>query len=311
MKRFANIFCALALLFVFAGCSKGPEQASKATDKPLVITTFFPLYDFAKNVAGDRMRVENLLPAGAGPHEFTFTPKDRQRLENARLLIKNGFGLETFLEDVTLSPDKTLVVEAGKGIAPLELKKKEDHRDEHEHVGGHHHEGGDPHVWLDPVNAMKQVENIRDAMIAVDPANKTVYEANAVRYLDQLRALDEECRREIEGFARKEFVAYHSAFSYFSNRYGLKQVAVFEEVPGKEPSPRSMAGLINTIKKYNVRALFTEPQFSPRIIQTVASDLKLSVLELDPMETGDFEKGSYIGVMKKNLAAFKEAQNKP
>lgn len=311
MRISAVILCLTMAFCALTGCGKGTEKAIKPGQKPLVVTTFFPLYDFARNVAGDRMRVENLLPPGVGPHEFSFTPKDRQRLESARLVIKNGFGLETFLEEFAPAAGRTLVVEAGKGITPLQ-GGGEGHGDEHgAEDGGHRHEGADPHVWLDPVNAMKQVENIRDAMIAVDPANRAVYEANAARFLRQLQDLDDECRREIAGFKRKEFVAYHRAFSYFANRYGLQQVAVFEDFPGKEPSPRYVAGLIETIKRHGIAVLFTEPQFSPKIIRTVATDLGLRVLELDPMETGDFERGTYTDVMRKNLVAFKEALGTP
>lgn len=312
----------LAAVTLIVSCQKSGPDARPLNRKPLVLTTFFPLYDFARNVAGDHMLVENLLPAGVGPHEFSFTPKDRKRLEDARLLVKNGFGLEAFLDDFTPQREKTLVIEAAKGIVPAQpgqvvsLGEKEEghareprHAPEHEH--GHSEGGADPHVWLDPVNAIAQVKNIRDAMIEVDPAHRADYEANAGRYITQLEDLDREFREAIATFKRKEFVGFHSAFIYLANRYGLRQVAVFEEFPGKEPSPRYITRLIATLKQHRITVLFSEPQFSPKIIQTLSADLGLNVRPLDPLETGGFNGDSYIGVMRKNLAVLKEALNQP
>jgi ABC-type Zn uptake system ZnuABC Zn-binding protein ZnuA len=167
------------------------------------------------------------------------------------------------------------------------------------------HGGVDPHIWLDPRFAVIQVRNIAEGLAAHDPENAEFYRRNAEAYVRSLEALDAEIARDTAAFTKKDFVAFHPAFSYFARRYGLNQAAVIEEFPGQEPSPRYVAGVMRTIRDLGVTAIFAEPQFSPRIVEVIARDLDIDVRVLDPIETGDPDKDSYLRLMRANLEALR------
>ena len=271
-----------------------------------MLTTFFPMYDFAKQVGGSRIGLDMLF--SQTPEVSSFLPADIQKINNADMVIKNGAGLEPVLDDLIASSDHTdiEVIDTSKGITTItptkgiELKEGEWHKeDEHGPV--------DPHIWLDPNNAIIQVGNIRDAFIANDPENADLYHKNAERYIEELRALDQEIREAIAKLSKKDFIAFHSAFQYFAKRYGLNEAATIEEFPGKEPSPRYLSEVIKLIRELGITAIFSEPQFSPKVVEVIARDLNLKVYALDPVETGNLAKDSYIFIMQKNLELLKEA----
>ncbi len=279
------------LMGIFTNDAEGPRNK----DLLRVVTTFFPLYDFTKEIAGNRVDLDILF--SQTPEVSSFSPADVQKINRADLLIKNGSNLEPVLDDLVAASDNKniIVVDTSKGITILTT----------EETGGY----GDPnpHIWLNPQNAIIQVQNIRDALAAQDPQNAEFYRQNSENYVNLLRQLDREIENEVRNFSQKDFIAFHPAFSYFAKRYGLKQAAVIEEFPGKEPAPGYISEIIQTIKNFGVRAIFSEPQFSPRIVKVIAQDLGIEVRELDPAETGDLERDSYISIMRTNLKTLKEA----
>ena len=264
-----------------------------ASEKLRILTTIAPLYSFTGNIAGDAADVENLLPSGAGPHDFSLSPMDARRILNAHVLVINGVSLEAWLDNVIDSAPahgadggKLIVVDTSRGV---EIVNK------------------DPHIWLSPRNAMIQVRNIRDAMIKTDPRNGEIYAANAAAYTVRLISLDREIREEIKTWKNKEFVAFHSAFGYFAREYGLRQAAVIQETPETEPSPRHIASVIETIKSKGIKSIFTEIQASHKIVSSLAADLGLKVYSLDTLEKGSPGLGWYEERMRANLAALREA----
>ncbi len=282
------------MLFNISGC----EQSVTRTDSRLkVITTIPPLYSFTKNVTEDLAIVKNLLPSGAGPHEYSLSPNDVKRVAEADILIINGAGLETWLGKLirsvnefrmTLqnSKERLLIVDTSKGIPIIE---------------------NDPHIWLSPKNAMAQIINIRDAMEKADPGNSSSYTENAARYLERLEILDNEISEEIKTWESKQFVAFHPAFEYFAEDYGLRQAAVIQLTHEIEPSPRQIAHVIETIKANNIKSILTGPQYSHKIVKSIANDLNLQVYSLDTMETGLPDKQWYEERMRSNLAVLKKA----
>ncbi len=299
-KPLAFILPAMILLLLLGGCA--PKQEAPH-GKIYVLTTFFPLYDFTRQVGGDRITVENLLPRGVGPHEFQLKPEDAKKLQNANLLIINGLGLEEWVKEIVQSNKNLKMIDTSQGVAAL-AKLRGISLDK-ETLGKNVSQ--DPHIWLSPKRAMIQVRNIEKALIEADPQNRSYYEQNAKVYLEKLSELDKTFEQEIKGFHRKEFIAFHKAFHYLAADYGLNQVAVFEEFPGKEPPPQALVLIIKSIKAYNIKALFSEPQFSPRIVERIATDLHIQVYELDTLETGDFDHEHYIPMMLKNLETLKKA----
>ncbi|HDO25549.1 MAG TPA: zinc ABC transporter substrate-binding protein, partial [Nitrospirae bacterium] len=287
-------FSALVLCVSLYACqrsapSKGNDRTGMSS-KLKVLTTIPPLYSFAKNITGDAADVENLLPSGAGPHEYASSPADLKKIISAQVLIKNGAGLETWLDsliasagEVTRSGDKTLiVVDASSGIDII---------------------NNDPHIWLSPKKAVHQVKNIRDAMIKADPDNAELYIRNAAQYIGRLETLDLEIQDEIRRWKKKEFVAFHSAFLYFTRDYGLRQVAAIQEFPDKQPTPRHIADVLRVIKDTEIKIIFSDSQFSHKIVESIARDLDLRVLSLDTLETGELHPGWCENMMRKNVAA--------
>lgn len=295
----------LAMLFL-VGCSKSNRvfhagMAEKETGKLKVVTTFAPLYSFTANVAGDAAVVENLVPIGASIHSFQAKPSDIKKIAQADILIINGIGLEEFLNDIVKGAANTglTIVDTSKSINILGSQDE----DEHQY--------GDPHIWLSPKNAIKQVETIRGALIKADPKNAEVYSKNAKAYIERLKRLDADISKELASAKKEKYFVFHNAYQYFERQYGIKSVGSIEEFPGKEPSPRQMARIIDYIKGHDARIVFTEPQFSPKVIDVLKQDYNIYIGVLDPIGQ-ELSRGGYEKNMRQNLAslmkAFKEVK---
>jgi ABC-type Zn uptake system ZnuABC Zn-binding protein ZnuA len=240
-----------------------------------------PLLDFVREVGGDRVEVELLVPPGADPHTYEIRPAQMRFLAQARLLIVVGLGLEWWLEDVASAagnPDLEVVV-TSTGIEAID---------------------GDPHVWLDPLNAVLQVAAIRDALIRADPAGRLTYEINAARYISRILALHEEIREKISSWTHREFVALHGAWAYFARRYGLKQLAVIVPQPGREPSAREVARITSLIRERGIRAIFVEVQHPPSVAELIAAETGAALVTLDPLG-GVSGREDYLSLMRYNL----------
>ncbi len=287
---------AVMLLVVLGavGCSR-----QESTGKLKVVATIFPLADFVKNVAGDKVEIITLLPPGASPHTQELSPKVMKKVSGAKLLVANGAGLDFWIVDAVKNAAGSDMVVVGTSSA---LEGSLISGDEHD-------EGGtNPHFWLDPVLAQKQVETIAAALAMVDPDNKDFYLENAANYIAQLKSLDEEIRNTTQSFSSREFITFHPAWAYFAERYELVEAAVIEEAPGKEPSAAYIKEVVDIAKALKVKAIFAEPQFSTKAADAIAADSGAKVLLLDPIGgTGLEGRGSYIALMRYNVAQMAEA----
>jgi zinc/manganese transport system substrate-binding protein len=278
MAIFRKLIFSSILLFVvsLSACSdriSDQQTEHMSGEKPLptdtklkVLTTIAPLYCFTKNIAGDLADVENLLPSGVGPHEYSASPADVKKISEAQVLIKNGVNLELWLDKLIASAGRKelVVVDTSAGVETI---------------------NNNPHIWLSPKNAIIQAKNIQGALAKADPKNSKKYMENTEKYIKRLDTLDQEIRAEVQTWKHKEFVAFHSAFSYLERDYGLRQVAVIQESPEKEPTPKHIANVINTIEAKGIKVIFSEPQASHKIVKSIAEDLNLQVYSLDTMET--------------------------
>lgn len=274
----------------------------------MILTSFAPVHCFASNVAGDVADVSVLVPPNAGPHDYSFSPADIQKIAKADVLVINGAGLEKWLQRGIGSAARKdlLVVDTSVGIhliTGLDVRPLAGVHSEPDPDAG----GTNPHIWLSPINAIKQVENIRDALVSRDPANAETYRANAAAYIGHLQSLDTAIRAATRSFPNRNLITFHDTFPYFARDYDFNVVATFEEFPGKEPSPRAIEELRKTIAAGNVCALFSEPQYSPKAMQIVGNEFKVPVAQLDPMETGDGSRDFYERVTRKNMDALVEA----
>lgn len=319
-SRSVKLLAALLLLSgtaLLGSCTQSPSSQANRTaqsspaanpEKKLrVVATFLPVYLFTKAVAGDAAQVDILIKPGTEIHEYQSTPADVQTLAQVDVVVKNGMGIEEFLESTIKSAQnsKLKIVDASKGIQPIDqLSQVVETGKEHNHA----HAAGNPHVWLDPVLAKQQVENIRDGLIAADPENKAKYEANATAYLQQLAALNTEFEERLGKFGDRTFITFHDAFPYLAKRYDLRQVAVVE-IPEDQLSPADVKETIDAVKQFQAKALFSEPGVDNKLLDGLSKDLNLKLRPLDSLEAGDTNPQYYFTAMRSNLqtleAAFK------
>jgi manganese/iron transport system substrate-binding protein len=267
---------------LFIACQEGEEAEEGETPKVGVVVSLAIFADFARQVGGDSVDVSTLVPAGADPHTYEPGPSRIEELTKADLVIVNGLGLEAALEDVVEEniSSSAILVELAEGLSVIDEN---------------------PHLWLDVQNAIAYVEHIRDALVEIDPAAAETYRANADSYLAELRALDEEVAAAIEPIPseRRKLVTYHDAFPYLALRYGLEVVGVVVASPGKEPSAKDVANLVDTITAEDVPAVFKEPQLNARILELAADDAGVEVCTLYS-GTLDKKVNTYVKLMRFN-----------
>lgn len=284
---------ALAVALVTVLLTACAAHSPAASDKTLVAASIAPLADFARQVGGDRVQVELLVPPGASPHTYELTPSQLRILSRAHLLVLNGVGLEYWSDKVVAasgSPNLR-VVDTSVGLDIL--------------AGDEHDAAGNPHVWLSPLNAIHQVERIRDALSEADPDGAAVYADNAERYIAELNALHADFLRRTEGFSSREIVTFHAAWAYFARDYGLEVAAVVETTPGREPSPADIAAIVETVKRIGAKAIFAEPQFSSKAAEVIAAESGAQVLFLNPL--GFPPDYSYLEMMRANFGEIERA----
>jgi zinc transport system substrate-binding protein len=275
------------------------RQASSG--KLTVVATIFPLADFVKNVAGDKVEVVTLLQPGDSPHTYAERPSYSKAVARAKLLVVNGAGLDFWVEKLKSAASDNMVELDTSAILEKEGLL----------LSGDEHDGGvNPHYWLDPVLAQKQVEAIAAALVMVDPENEGFYLENAAKYIGELKSLDREIREETDEFSTRSFITFHPAWTYFASRYGLTEAAVIEEAPGKAPTIDDIKRIVDVVRDLKVRAIFAEPQFNPAAAQRIAEDSggDVRVLFLDPIGGADLPgRDSYIALMRYNVGQMGEA----
>jgi ABC-type Zn uptake system ZnuABC Zn-binding protein ZnuA len=299
MRTFFSIIIISAML---AAC--GPKSTLGQSLRVLAVETF--MEDIAQNVAGDRLKVEALMPLGADPHSFEPTPQDVARVAKSEVLIVNGAGFEGFLTSLLKNAGgERLVIEACAGLTQRTPSTGESISREHE---------GDPHFWLNPIHVISYVENIRDGMIQADPAGKDVYTRNAQAYIAQLNALDAWITDQVAQIPmeRRLLVTNHESFGYFADRYGFRLVgAIIPSVStSASPSAQQMAALIDQIKASGAPAIFLETGANPQLAQQIASETGVKVvsdLYTHSISAADGPAPTYLELMRYNAKQIVEA----
>lgn len=297
---------AISLLVGLVACgAPNADNNSASQGKGVkVVTTFLPITLFTEAVAGDCAEVTALIPANLGPHDFQATPSDLTDLSGANVLVKNGLGMEEFLDDLVSSAGNKdlIVIDSSSGVATIE-SGEDDHHD-HGHDHGHSHGEVNPHIWLDPIRAVQQVENIRDGLVKADPSCADGYKKNAELYTAKLKKLNTEFTAKLGPYKGKTFVAFHDFAPYFANRYSLK-AEYLVDLPEMNPSPADLQRVAAQVKASGLKALLSEPQEGKRSFNALAKDLGVNIVEFNPLETGSVESakvpGTYFEVMSSNV----------
>ncbi len=295
---------AMSLLLGLMACgAPGVNTTDASKSKGVkVVSTFLPITLFTEAVAGDCADVTALIPANLGPHDFQATPSDLKDLSGANVLVKNGLGMEEFLDDLISSADNKdlMVIDSSSGVATIE-SAEDDH---HGHDHGHSHGEVNPHIWLDPILAVQQVENIRDGLVKADPSCADGYKKNAELYTAKLKKLNTKFMAKLEPYKGKTFVAFHDFAPYFASRYSLK-AEYLVDLPEMNPRPADLQRVAAQVKASGLKALLSEPQEGKRSFNALAKDLGVNIVEFNPLETGSVESakvpGTYFEVMSSNV----------
>lgn len=299
------LLLSVSLLASAAGCS---EKKPASGGKLLVVTSIFPAADIIRNVGGGMVEVKMLVQPGQSPHTFEPLPRDMAAVSRADVFATIGFGLEFWADKLAANsqnPKMTRIVFADR-VAPI--KSSEENVDEEKHKDGDHGHGQyNPHFWLSPKIAIGMAEQVRDALSAARPGSAAAFAANCDAYTAELKRLDADYRKTISGFSTKKFVAFHSAWDYLARDYGLEQAAVIEEFPGKEPTPKKLARIVDLVRALHVKAIFAEPQLNPKIAEVIAAESGVKTAIIDPIGGPDVPgRGSYIKLMRYNLAELEK-----
>ena len=279
--------------------------------------SFYPIYVHALNIAGGKLKVDILLPPGAGIHDFNCKPSDIKKISDARLLLLNGAGLDDFAlkiaENYRHAGLKT--ADASYGVELIAAAGGEACAG-HDHAG-HDHKGNaalsDPHTWLSLKNAAIQVNNITKAMSGIDPENAGYYRTNADAYLIRLAELDKAAAEKLYPYKGLKFIVFHGSFAYLARDYGMVQDSIADSF-GNAPRPSKIKEIYDIIKNENIKFLVSEPGFQNKEIRALCEQYALDNIELDPMGSyapaPENARDHYIRTMKNNIDKLSAAFEK-
>ena len=274
-------------------------KTSVEDQKIVVLASFYPLYEFTKEVGKENVDVSLIVPAGIEPHDWEPSIQDLQQMQQADIIIINGVGFENWLERIEKSNSNLVIIDSSHGVNIIKEIDIDKHQDDHDSSIGN------PHIWLNPNLAKIQVKNIANGLIELDPDNSQYYRDNSESYIKKLDALDSKIRNELSN-CRKDFVIFHNAFTYFAKEYGLNQHTITSTDPHDEPTSKTLEQIINLAKEMKIQIIFTEEGVDKRTSEVIAKELGGKVLILSPLEISETNT-SYIEKMESNLDNLKEA----
>ena len=253
---------AFFVISIFIVLNNRGVDSNGTNEKINVMVSILPQVDFVKNIGGDRVNIEAMIPSGFSPATYEPSIEQLKKLSKTDLYIRIGHipfekAQMKKLEDLN---SEMKVVDSSKGIDIYEE---------------------DPHIWLSPRLVKIQVENICLALIKIDPENEEFYEKNKNEYLSELNDLDIELQSAFFEIQGKKILVFHPAFGYLARDYGFEQIAI--EMGGKEPSAENFAKIIDIAKRENIKTIFVQRQFSQKSAESIAKQVNGNVVSLDPL----------------------------
>lgn len=288
------LFLIICIATFTIGCTQSKDTAKTDKEKHgnlKIYTTFYPLYDFTKKIAGDNAQVENLIPAGAEPHDFELSPKQMARIYDGDIFIFLGESMEPWAAKIAedLSKNGVKVLEVGTDLI----------------------ENNDSHIWLDPVLAKQMAQKIFETIAAVDPGSKELYQQNLNDLLEKLDELDKKLLEAASKSSKKDVVTSHAFLGYMAKRYGFNQISITGLSPQDEPSPKKVAEIVNMAKSKDIKYILIEKGSSSKLPEAVANEIEAQILIINPLETlwpDEIKAGEdYFSVMEKNLDVLRQA----
>ena len=302
---------------------------SSANADVKVVTSIKPIHSLASYVMDGVGKPDVIVDGYNSPHGFSLKPSHAKMLENADLVIWVGEDLEAFLEkplNTIAKKAKNIEVMDLKGIKKLEFREKnifeghddhghDEHKDEHKEHGhdehkekdaheGHHHGEHDPHVWLDPMNAKVIVKEITKQLVQLDSKNSAAYKANSKKALADIDKLTKNIKKDLSKDLR--FVVFHDAYQYFEKRFGIQVLGALTVNTDVMPGAEQLSEIREVIEHEKVNCIFSEPQFNPSIIKSIAKDTKVKTGILDPLGAKlDKGKNLYFDLLNDMASSFK------
>ena len=289
-------FAILAIIIVIPlssivvyGTDSNQQFQKIESDKLQIISSFYPLHEFSQIIGQEKVDAILLVPIGVEPHDWEPTIKDVQQMQKSDLIIINGIGFENWVDSLHENNYQGKIIDTSNNIS---IKNLDDN-------------SKDPHIWLNPVTAKIQVQNIANAFSDSDPENQQYYQSNAAKYIEQLDLLDVKIRNELSQ-CNNDFIAFHDAFSYFADEYDLNQHTIISPNNSHgEATARTLENIISTANTLNIKVIFSEEAVDSKTSEIVANEIGGKVLILSPIEIAS--DGNYISKMTENLKNLKVA----
>lgn len=304
--------CALVVIGIFGWFIGSRPEASKDSERLLVVATFFPLADWARTVGFDEVLVMQVVPDGVEPHDYEPSPRDVEQFLSADVILINGGGVDAWAED--LIPDAEAagaIVVRMSDIVPFIVVNEDEHEEEGEE-DEHGNEGNlDPHAWLDSARAQEMVRAIAEAFMLKDKANIATYATNADNFRAQLKELERTFSETLASCEKNTILVAHDAFQYWELRYGINIESITGISPEAEPSIQDLARITQEAKDLGITTIFFESPTSTAVATTLANEIGASVDILYPLEGRTNEqivsRATYTDIMEQNLSALSRA----
>lgn len=324
MKKKTVVLLAIFVGIIMIGVAitqltKG-NQAKRSEEDLVVVTSFYPMYILTSNLAKDvpEVSVVNLTENQTGClHDYQLTTQDMIELDKADLLVMNGGGMESFIENVISSYPELPIVRTSDGIDLLPSTSQHTHEEEeldHDHETEvdeeeHDHDHGEynAHVWMNMDYYLMQMETVYQALVATDPEHSVLYQDNYQEYKQKIEALKESFETELADLEKKEIIIFHDAFAYLADEFGLDVIYTINMDDNTYLSAGEVKEIIDEVNTHSIEVLFTEEQYSDSIAESIAKETEAKVYIIDSLVTGDMNLDSYLTGMKNNLAVLKEA----
>lgn len=292
----------LILCAFLASC--GPSSEKSKTGPKRILTTFTILQDIAQNVAGTAAIVESITKPGAEIHDYEPTPQDLVKAQDADLVLWNGLGLERWFEKFLQQVKDVPGVVLTEGVEPMGIGE------------GPYTGKPNPHSWMSPANAIIYVENIRKALVKIDPANEATYNANASAYTEKIRAVDEPVRKALEAIPADQrwLVSCEGAFSYLTRNYGMKELYLWPINADQEGTPQQVQKVVDTVRSNKIPVVFSESTISDKAMLQVAKETGArygGVLYVDSLTSDDGPAPTYLKLLQYNADTIVKAFANP
>lgn len=273
-----------------------------------VVTTLPFLKEFVERIGGPSVSVVNLINGTESVHTYTPKPSDLVAISRARVLVQVGVGLEVWVVPMIQSAKnpRLTIVTAGRGIPLLR-----EHGLDEEDQAGHAHVSGNPHIWLDPENAQMMIRTITDALIKIAPAQRTTFLANQAGYLKEIDAVEASIKAQVAALKDRRIVTHHGAWPYFARRFGFQIEGVILEQPGSEASAKSLAALIQLIRRKQIKVIAMEPQLNAKVAETLAEETGATLVTITPLPGALPGTDTYLDMLTYDAQQLIRALNRP